>query len=347
MANYYEVLGLSNGASDEEIKKAYRKLSLQYHPDKLANKSEAEKKEGEERFKEISEAYSVLSDPEKKERYDRYGSVDGPQGGPDLDDFFSHFSGFHGFGGFGGRSRDFVEPGEDIQMRIPVTIEDLFNGLKKTVKFKRKVRCQNCHGEGGTGTKTCTHCNGSGRFRKVSRQGNMQFVQESECPYCHGTGKTYDKACPTCHGTGFKEDYNTVTVEFPAGIPNKVGVEYPFEGSEAKNRKGENGSFIAISEYKFDENQYTIQGLNVVEHVYIPYYDILLGCEYEVKIPNGHVKKVNIKSCSKEETLIKIENEGLHHRGQRGDYYICIHYLIPDSLSGNEIEHIQAIKNKK
>lgn len=347
--DYYEILGVDRNASEAEIKKAYRKLSLQYHPDKLANKSEKEKKEGEEKFKAITEAYSVLSDPEKKDKYDRFGSIDGMDMdfGPDLGDILGRAFGgnpFGGhFGGFGNRSQ-MVESGIDHTMRIPLTIEDIFNGVEKTVKFKRNVRCSNCHGAGGTGVKTCPECHGQGRVRHTQRTPMGIMTQITDCPKCHGTGKIVEKVCPSCHGTGMQEAYNTVTVTFPAGVPNQYGVKYDNQGSESRDKRGENGDFIAIAEYKIDENRYSIEGNNVLEHVFIPYYDVLLGCDYTVNIPNGHKKTIHISPCTKEDNIMKILGEGLNFRGVRGDYYVCIHYKYPEKLSDKEREHIEFIK---
>ena len=355
MANrdFYNILGVSRDASDEEIKKAYRKLSLKWHPDRHSNDSEKDKKIAETKFKEISEAYSILSDPEKKKKYDTYGDAD-----INIDQGFGGFEQmFNGFGFFGNHfdnpfgggftQNDFIEAGENISMKIPLSIEDIYNGITKKVKFERKVRCPNCHGEGGTNKKTCPYCNGQGKIKNISRSGHMTFSQIVECPHCNGTGYIIGTKCPTCKGTGLKTEYNTVEVVFPAGIPNGAFRQYPNQGNESKNRKGDNGNFIAIVDYKIDENKYAINGLNVLEHIKIPYYDILLGCTYEVNIPNGKKKIITIPECTKEDNIMKIEGEGLKYNGQTGDYYVCIHYDYPTKLLEKEKEHIEFIREMK
>lgn len=345
--NYYDILGVSQNASESEIKKAYRQLSKKYHPDMQGGKSDKEKEAAEEKFKEISHAYNVLSDPEKKSNYDNFGDENG-QANP-----FGDFGGFGGFGGFNpfgdfGRSqrrRNMVEPGRDIQMKIPVTIEDLFNGCVRNVKFKRNVRCASCHGAGGSGQKTCAKCHGTGRF--VTRQsfgmGGIS-IREEECPVCHGTGFTVEKTCDVCGGTGFKKVENKIEVKFPTGIQNGEYIIFNGDGHESKSPKGKNGDFIAIAEYNFDTDHYLVNGLDVIEHVYIPYYELLLGCTYTVDIPSGVSKKIKIASCIKDGTIMALRKEGLRRPdGQVGDYYVCIHYKMPEKISTNERIALESI----
>ena len=346
----YEVLGIDrNNFSEKQLQTNYRKLAKQYHPDRQTGKSDKEKQEAEEKFKEISHAYEVLSDPEKKQNYDMFGDENqsGNSGGFNpFDGGFNPFADF--FNPFGNNRQHYqqvYEPGHNIQMKIPVTIEDLFNGLKKTVKYKKQVRCINCHGEGGTGKKICPHCKGTGRITKREMHNGWQRIEETVCPYCQGTGSYVEHKCPTCNGTGFTEKEVTLDIEFPAGIPDNTGILFKGKGAEAKNVKGENGDFIAITSYKIDSDKYEVNGLDVIEHVYIPYYDLLLGCNYTVHIPNGKEKTVKIAPCTKDNKLLRLKFEGIKsNTGQIGDYYICIHYNIPDSLTNKEKELITKIK---
>ena len=350
--NLYDILGVSkDNFSEKELKSNYRKLSKQYHPDMQKGKSIKEQKEAEEKFKDISHAYEVLSDPEKKNNYDLYGDENGggmPGGGFDPFDAFNPFGGFGGFNPFGrmhGNYND-IQPGKDIQMRIPITIEELFKGTHKTVKYTKDVRCINCHGVGGSGQKTCPKCHGTGRFvkRKVIKPG-FQQIEESACPMCGGTGLYVETKCNTCNGTGFTKKNCTLDISFPPGVANNIGVVYKLEGSESKNRKGPSGNFIAITTYDIDDEKYTIQGLNVIEHVYLPYYDLLLGCSYTVNIPSGVTKTVRINSCSKDGAMIRLTGEGIKtETGNKGDYYLCLHYDIPDNLTTKEREHLDMIK---
>jgi molecular chaperone DnaJ len=349
----YETLGVNkNNFSEQELKTNYRKLSRKYHPDMQKGKSKKEQQEAEEKFKEISHAYEVLSDPEKKNNYDMFGDENGQASG--MGGFNPFGGGFNPFGDFfnpfggGARHSSFnnVQPGKNIQMKIPVTIEELFNGLKKTVKYTKQVRCINCHGSGGTGQKPCPKCHGTGRFTKREMHNGWQRIEETVCPHCGGSGMIVENKCSTCNGTGFSNKEVTLDIEFPPGIPNNTGIVFNDKGSESKSVKGENGDFIAITNYKIDSDKYEVNGLNVVEHVYIPYYDILLGCSYTVHIPNGKSKIIKIASCTKEGKVMRLQGQGIKsNTGQQGDYYVCIHYQIPEYLKDKEVEHLEIIKN--
>lgn len=347
----YEILNIPRDSDDKTIKQSFRRLSLKYHPDRQTGKTDEEKKEAEEKFKEISHAYEVLSDPEKKRNYDTFGDENG--GGHSGFGGFNPFEGFNPFADFfghrGGQQRQqSVQPGRDIQMKIPVTIKDIFNGTKRSVKYKKQVRCKVCHGAGGSGQKTCPKCHGTGRLITQQRMGNMGMsIREETCPLCHGTGFYVEKKCDHCGGSGFEKEEVKLDIEFPAGIQNGEYRVYPNKGSESKNSSGKNGEFIAIADYNIDTDKYEVEGLNVIEHIHIPYYKLLLGCSYIVNIPNGVSKTIKIKSCVKEGTIMRLSGEGIKREGQYGDYYVCIHYLIPDNLSVEERKKLEEINNLK
>lgn len=357
--DYYEILGLSkDDFSEDKLKKNYKKLALKYHPDKQIGKSDAEKKEAEEKIKEINQAYEVLSDEEKRRNYDMFGDENAQGGMPGDAGGWGPFSHFDPFGGFDfnpfsrhkqGSRKPRIDPGMDIQMSIPVTIEELFNGTKKTVKYKRQIRCATCHGKGGSGEKICPKCQGSGIF--ISQQTDNRGwtrINQMTCPECHGTGTFVEHKCWACQGTGFDSEEVVLTVEFDPGVMNNEAKIYDAKGSEAKDARGENGRFIAVAKYNIDDDQYVVDGLNVLEHVNIDYYDVLLGCNYTVNIPNGTQKTVKVKPCTKDGTIMKLSNEGIKDKvGHRGDYYICIHYKTPDSLSSKEKEYLQKIKDSR
>lgn len=347
----YEILGVSKDASDKDIKTAFRKLSLKYHPDRQANKSDAEKAEAEQKFKEINDAYTVLSDKDKRRMYDQTGSVDGFDGFDGFGGFndFSGFGGFGGFGGFenffGGRKNAYRKPeGKNIIMDIPLTIEEIFNGCQKTVKFKRQVRCSSCHGKGGTGERICPHCNGSGMIqtRKSTPMGMVMNIVT--CPHCGGSGHIFDHKCDRCHGEGMVNEEMTETINIPA-YEAVAGAHQTFvnHGCESPDPHGPNGSFIARYVYNLSPD-YEISGLDVMQRIYIPYYDILLGEPYELHMPNKSVKKINITPCIKEGTLLKLYKEGLKQGSNQGDYYLEIHYKYPEKLSEEDKKHIMAIK---
>ena len=238
--DYYEVLGVAKGASADEIKAAYRKLAIKWHPDKWVDGTDAEKKTAEEKFKEASEAYSVLSDPDKKAKYDQFGfaGVDG-QPGPDfsggfgnLDDIlrdlfgggFGGFSGFGGFGGFGGGSRSSqqrVYRGRDIRTRVRLTFEEIARGVEKEVTIERNEPCPDCGGRGtrnASDVKTCPRCNGTGQIQQTVNSLFGRTIAYTTCPQCGGEGKIITNPCRSCNGTGVVRRRKTVKVKIPAGV---------------------------------------------------------------------------------------------------------------------------------
>ena len=348
---YYKSLGVNEKATDEEIKKSFKKLSLRYHPDRQVNKSDDEKKNAEEKFKEINEAYQVLSDPEKRQNYDRYGSPDAKEGFGGGDPFSGMGDPFDMFGSFfgGGRQRASqppVENGTDITMAVPLTIEEVFNGCKKKLKYKKKVVCQNCHGDGGSGKKQCPHCNGTGMITETQRTGFGIFRNSHPCQYCNGTGYTIEHTCPTCNGSGFTTKENIVEVEFPAGMPEEYGISKEGEGNATKDKRGVPGNFYAIPKYAFDKNRYRINGLDVMETISIPYYDHYLGCDYIVEIPDGTKKKITISPNLKDGHILRLPKCGIKGTGNdlKGDYYVEIHVDLPMFISEKEQNLLKEIK---
>ena len=347
----YNILGVSKSATEDEIKKAYRKAAIKYHPDRQAGKSDAEKKAAEEKFKDISHAYEVLSDPTKKSNYDQFGDENGMQGMPGGNPFGDMFHGFNPFGGFSGfgsrRRQNAVIPGRDIQMKIPVSIKDIFNGATRTVKFKKQVRCTSCHGAGGSGQKACPKCNGTGRIIEQTSFGMGGIsIREETCPLCGGTGFYVEKKCDKCGGSGFDRVEVHQEINIPSGVQPNEAIVIKGQGSESKNPSGQNGDFVAIADYKIDTDRYEITGLDVLEHVHIPWYKLLYGCSYTVNIPNGTEKKIKIASCTKEGTIMKLSGEGLKRSGYpTGNYFVCIHYQIPDKLTDKEKELLAQLNN--
>jgi len=353
--NYYDILGVDKNASDKDIKKAYHKLSIQYHPDKQVGKSDAEKKAAEEKFKEISEAYGVLSDEGKKRNYDQYGDPNGMQGG---------FGGFEGFGGApfgdmfssmftsfnegrrnrGGAREEVVEPGSNIQMRIPLTLEEIYCGCTKKLKYQRDVRCSNCHGKGGFKEKVCPKCHGTGVVQEIHTNGFSRTVFAKPCTDCGGTGHIVEEKCPTCGGRGFVKADNVVSVTFGAGTPEGFAYQVKDAGNESKSPRGKNGDFYAFPVYNFDQNRYMVKNLDIVEQIYLPYYDLLLGTEYIHELPDKSTVKINIPPCIPEDDILRINKKGIKGVNRVGDYYLQIHYQLPISLSDAERKHIEELK---
>ena len=318
---YYKTLGVGENASDDEIKKSFRKLSLKFHPDKQANKSDKEKKDAEAKFKEVNEAYQVLSDPEKRKQYDRgtfnFGSAgsSGFNTGFDFGDFNFDEFGFNGAGFdfsqfFGGRQsgRSYKqsqqaykrppEKGTDIRMTIPITLEEIFTGCTKKIKYSRNVKCPVCHGAGGTNKHTCPDCNGTG-VKRIRTQSMFGFVESTTvCPKCNGKGYITDDTCKTCNGTGLKREEVIQEVTFAPGMLEDYAIKYDGKGNQSRDTNGVNGDFYAICKHVYDKTKYQIINNNdIYEKIEIPYYDALLGCEYILEKPDHKKIKVTIPSC--------------------------------------------------
>lgn len=362
---YYKILGVAENATDDEIKKAFRKLSIKYHPDKQANKSDKEKKEAEAKFKEVNEAYQVLSDNDKRAQYDRgtsfdFGNVGGYSSGFNPTDFnfgdfnfdefgFNAGSGFDFRSFFGGTSRQqrqkAPERGADIKMTIPITIEDIFNGCSKKVKYQRNVRCPNCHGAGGTNKHTCPDCNGTGT-KVIHTRTPFGFTQTTTiCPKCGGKGYIVDSKCPTCNGTGFKKEETILDIKFKPGMLNGFAIQYNGKGHESSDPNGLTGDFYAVCQYKYDTERYQIlDSMDVYERIELPYYDALLGCEYILEKPDHKKIKITIPSCVQNGKHLKLTNEGIHSGNVIGDYYLIIIYKMPEKLELEEMKALHIIK---
>ena len=364
----YAVLGLKkdDNPSQQDIKKAYRKASLKYHPDRQGGKTDEEKKAAEEKFKEVTEAYSVLSDADKKSRYDTFGTYGdgsdmgggnpfegfnfnfGGGGGSPFDDLRDLFGG--GFGGFGGgrSSRPQAKPGGNKQMRIPLTIEDIYNGVTKTVKYTRDVRCQNCHGSGGK-TKTCPHCNGSGVVVNTQRTAFGITQTQSVCPHCGGRGVIVEEKCPTCGGSGFRKEECEIKVTFRKGVQDGEYVVIQGGGNESRDKNASNGSFIAIAQWNFDTERYEINGADVIEHVKVPYATAILGDKIKVTLPDGKMYSVMISPCTEPGKRYVLRGKGMsitdnYGRFIQGNYVVVIDYIIPKVLDDEEREMLKKIQ---
>lgn len=353
--DYYEVLGVSKGASDSEIKRAYRKAAMQYHPDKFSNASEKEKKEAEDKFKEINEAYQILSDAEKKAQYDRFGHSAFENGGAggfgggfngfggfeDLGDIFgSFFGGRGGFGGFGNSYEKRAEPGEDLRYNLELTLEEIAKGVEKTVKYKRRGKCKKCDGTGaepGTAMKTCSKCNGAGHIKVTQNSffGAIQTMQE--CDACHGKGKIPEKKCKSCHGTGLETEIVEKTINIPSGVEDGQRVRVQGMGN-ASSEGGPNGDlYIFIKEKKHP--LFERDGMNIVCEVPIRFTQAALGAEIEIPTLNGK-KTIKIPAGTQNDKLFKLKGEGIKNpRGSyTGDEIIRIKVEVPINLSSEQEE---------
>ena len=350
MANkdYYSILGVNRNASDDEIKSAYKKNALKYHPDRHANDSEEKKKEAEEKFKEIAEAYSVLSDPEKKNMYDTYGTVDenmmngfGPGGfhfgGINPEDIFDTF--------MGRRSRrnsyrEIHEPGATLNYTLGVDIKDIYNGGSKNIDYDIEIRCGHCGGAGGHGVKTCPYCHGTGMITETRQNGWITSSTTRPCNHCHGKGTIVEEVCKECGGSGVKKQHKNINVNIPKGVQNGQQIKIDNGGYESHDPKGATGDLIVTFVYKFDESKYRVNGSTLYELVDVPYYDVILGAEKEITLPNDEKIKVKIPKCSKDGNQIVVHNKGINH----GNYVMVVNVTYPSTISSKEEKHLEDIR---
>lgn len=341
--DYYEVLGVSKNATDEEIKRAFRVLAKKYHPD--VNKEEG----AADKFKEIGEAYSVLSDKNKRAQYDQYGhaAFDGTQGGAgfdmgdiNLDDILSSFFGggfsssFSGFGrGTSGKNR--ARRGEDMLMRIKVTFDEAVNGCKKDIKVNVTETCDECDGKGGKGERTCSTCGGVGVIREEQRTlfGIMQT--QKTCPECQGEGKTFKEVCYECHGTGQVKKNKTLTINVPAGIDTGNQLRLSGKGGAGVNG-GPNGDIYL--EFEVEEHKYfERQDDDIYLEVPITVTDAILGCKKEIPTLTGN-GFIEIKPGTQNYTKLKLKGKGIKGVNSKapGDMYVVVNVIIPTKLSKNQ-----------
>lgn len=360
--DYYEVLGVEKTASADEIKKAFRKLALKYHPDKNPGDKEAE-----EKFKEVAEAYNVLRDTEKRKQYDQFG-FDGMNGaggfsgaGMSMDDIFSQFGdifeGF-GFGGFGGgfssayggsrrRSKP-VFKGRDQRLRVELTLKEIVSGTSKKFKVKTDVTCPYCHGSGSSDgqEETCPNCNGSGV--EIRQQRTILGVMQSQttCSHCHGEGKVIKNKCPHCQGEGIIPGENIVEINFPAGLEDGMMLQMDGKGGAGRHNGVPGDLHIVIKE--IPDERFIRQGTNIIYNLLLTLPQAVLGGPIEVPTIDGRVK-INIAPGTQPGTTLRLKGKGIpesqgYHRG-KGDEIINISVYIPEELSTPIKEQLKQNKN--
>ncbi|RAP52276.1 MAG: molecular chaperone DnaJ [Methanosphaera sp. rholeuAM270] len=367
--DYYEVLGVDKNADKKTIKKAYRKLAMKYHPD--VNKDDPD---AEEKFKELSEAYGVLSDDDKRQRYDQFGhaGMDGFSqedifNNINFEDIFGNFSfggGQGGFGsifedlfGFGGSPNRRNERGRDIAQSIEITLEEVASGVSKDIDVRHLKSCPHCHGERsepGTSSKTCSACNGSGQVRQVQNTPLGQFSTVSPCRQCNGEGKIIETPCSECHGKGLTSTVNKIAIPIPAGVETGSRLRVAGEGDDGLNGAPAGDLYITINVLHHD--LFERDGQHLYYELPISYVQACLGSEVDVPTIDG-TATVKIPAGTQSGTTFKLRGEGIKHVNWsgKGNLYVKVHVVVPKKLSdkqkdlleefalvsGEEISHVK------
>jgi molecular chaperone DnaJ len=343
--DFYQLLGVERDASNAEIKKAYRKLAMDFHPDR--NRSP----DAETKFKEITEAYEVLRDPHKRAAYDRYGraGVGAGAGGfgfhhvdlsEALEIFMRDFGGISGLESIFGGGRVHAESrrGQDIRVTVKLTLAEVATGVKKSVKLRTLERCSTCSGSGakpGSRPSTCSTCGGSGEVRRAARSMFGQFVSVSPCPTCAGEGQIIAEPCEVCRGDGRVRGDRSVTVEIPPGVSANNYVTLRGQGA-AGPRNGPSGDLLVMLDVKDDE-RFNRQGNDLVHDLPLSFSQAALGGEFEVPTPYG-AERIRVPGGTQTGTLLRLKGKGLPALGQStvGDLLIRVHVWTPEKLSAEQ-----------
>jgi len=354
--DYYEVLGIDRNASKEEMKKSYRKLAMQYHPDRNPGNPEAE-----EKFKEAAEAYEILSHDEKRAKYDRFGhdgvrgSGFGSTGFTDINDIFSHFSDIFGgasifddfFGGGSqrGRRKSAGSPGSDLRVNLKLTLEEIASGSKKKIKIKKQITCDSCKGSGaekGSSLKTCSVCNGTGEIKSVSRSVFGQFVNITTCNNCNGEGTVVDTPCRKCMGDGRYNSEELLEIDVPAGVHEGSYMTLRGKGNAGK-RGGQSGSIIVVFE-EIPHKHFIREEINIIYNLFITYPQAVLGTEIEVPTINSKAM-LKIVPGTQPGKLLKMRGKGIKdlNSSRVGDQIVKVNVAIPQKTSSKEKELLKQL----
>ncbi len=358
--DYYEILGVTKSSDEKEIKKAYRKVAMKYHPDR-----NPDNKEAEEKFKEAAEAYEVLSDADKRARYDRFGhdgvnaQFGGGRGGASMEDIFSQFGDIFGGGGSpfdsffggssgGGRTRSNTgQRGSNLRIKAALSLEEIANGVSKKIKVKKQVGCDSCSGSGAkdsSSVKTCETCSGSGYVRQVKQTflGAMQTT--TTCPRCGGSGKTVTANCNSCKGSGRKMDEEVVQIDIPAGVEEGMQLSMRGKGNAGKNG-GPAGDLLISIEEKPHEH-FTRDGQNIIYDLFLNFADAALGTSIEVPTLEGKVK-IKVPAGTQGGKIFRLRGKGIPElQGYgKGDQLIHVNLWTPKTLNKEEKKLMEQLRD--
>lgn len=352
--DYYEVLGVDKNASEDEIKKAYRKIAIKYHPDRNPDDPKAE-----EKFKEAAEAYSVLNDAQKRQQYDQFG-FDGPGGGFggfgdgagfSMDDIFSMFGdvfgGGAGFGGFGGGSRQAPRyRGADLRLKVKLSLQEVATGVTKKFKVRKDVVCNHCHGTGaerGSSSETCPNCHGSGVEVRTQQSIFGMMQTQTTCHVCGGEGKVIKNKCSHCHGDGVVKGEEVVEINIPAGVAEGMVVNVPGKGNAGK-RNGITGNIQVYIEEE-DNDTFIRDGQNVIYNLLLDFPTAVLGGQVDIPTIDGTIVKIKIEPGTQPGKTLRLRGKGLPavqgYGNGTGDLIVQISIYVPKELSKSEKEAIE------
>lgn len=365
--DYYDILGVSKNAPADEIKKAYRKLAIKFHPDK-----NPDDKSAEDKFKEAAEAYEILSNPEKKQRYDQFGHAGaqggfggyGGGGGMNMDDIFSQFgdifgggggggSPFDSFFGGGGQSRSGggrrVQKGTNLRIKVKLTLEEIANGVEKKIKVNKQVLCNTCDGTGAkdkNSFSTCKTCGGSGAVRRVTNTILGQMQTTSTCPTCNGEGSTITSKCNTCHGDGVTRGEETISINIPAGVSEGMQLSMSGKGNAAP-RGGVPGDLIILIEETPHESLKR-EGINVIYDLHVSFVDATLGSTIEVPTIDGKAR-IKLDPGTQGGKILRLKGKGIPEVNSyhKGDQLIQVNIWTPKIVSNEEREVLEKLKESQ
>jgi molecular chaperone DnaJ len=342
--NHYETLGLTETDKklnpDEfkkELKKKYKTLCKEYHPDKGGD---------EEKFKEISQAYEILSDSDKKANYDRFGSSDGPN----ANHGFGGFNGFGGFGGFEGFGQNFNQKpervGQNMSLLLKLTLEEIYNGVKKKFKYLRNDSCESCNGHGGTDIQECKVCNGSGQVERILQTPIGFMRQVHVCNNCHGTGETYVNECNTCHGAGVVSKEETIEIDVPIGVADGMSFTMPNKGHSIKS--GKSGNLI-VNVMELPHESYIRSGNDLKLNVKVSYPQLILGDKIDIETIDGGKIRITVPEYSEIGSNLRIQRKGMrqfNNNSFTGDMIVRLDVDIPKDIDNETKEILIKLKEK-